>query len=192
MDSKVERLLMFCLIGVSLKDNRFLSLRKRTTLKSLFQKRCLGRLWERLYEEVGAATFQLFPFGAKMSKISESDIPFTHRVDNLYQFTYLVRWDEDGNVTITKRHLNWTRSVYGYMTPYVTNNPRGAYLNSRDLDLGRNNNNGTAQASTWGRSYFKDNFDRLVHVKTKVDPTNFFRNEQSIPPLPSREKERGD
>jgi hypothetical protein len=31
----------------------------------------------------------------------------------------------------------------------------------------------------------KNNFDRLVHVKTKVDPANFFRNEQSIPPLSS-------
>ncbi|GMN19847.1 hypothetical protein TIFTF001_042935 [Ficus carica] len=80
------------------------------------------------------------------------------------------------------------------MTPYVSKNPRGAYLNYRDLDLGRNNNKGTvsyAQASTWGRSYFKDNFDRLVHVKTEVDPTNFFKNEQSIPPLPLRIRDRG-
>ncbi|KAJ7015310.1 Cannabidiolic acid synthase [Populus alba x Populus x berolinensis] len=39
------------------------------------------------------------------------------------------------------------------------------------------------QARIWGTKYFKNNFDRLVHVKTKVDPANFFRNEQSIPPL---------
>jgi hypothetical protein len=28
---------------------------------------------------------------------------------------------------------------------------------------------------------FKDNFMRLVKVKSKVDPDNFFKNEQSIP-----------
>ncbi|KAJ6950591.1 hypothetical protein NC651_004309 [Populus alba x Populus x berolinensis] len=33
--------------------------------------------------------------------------------------------------------------------------------------------------------YFKNNFDRVVRVKTAVDPANFFRNEQSIPPLSS-------
>ncbi|CAI8617801.1 unnamed protein product [Vicia faba] len=32
--------------------------------------------------------------------------------------------------------------------------------------------------------YFKGNFNRLVMVKTEVDPSNFFRHEQSIPPLP--------
>ncbi|GMN64882.1 hypothetical protein TIFTF001_033950 [Ficus carica] len=150
----------------------------------------LEKLWKRLYEEkVGIASFQLFPYGAKMSEIPESQIPFPHRAGNLYEFTYLVRWNEDGNVTATERHWDWIRNAYAYMTPFVSINPRGAYLNYRDLDLGRNNNKGTvsyAQASAWGRSYFKDNFDRLVHVKTKVDPTNFFRNEQSIPPLPLR------
>ncbi|KAF3975249.1 hypothetical protein CMV_001479 [Castanea mollissima] len=39
------------------------------------------------------------------------------------------------------------------------------------------------QASVWGTKYFKNNFKRLVFVKTVFDPTNFFRNEQSIPPL---------
>ncbi|GMN64880.1 hypothetical protein TIFTF001_033949 [Ficus carica] len=150
----------------------------------------LERVWERLYElEVGVAFFQLYPYGARMSKIPQSEIPFPHRAGNRFEFTYLVRWNDDGNVTRNERHLEWIRSAYAYMTPYVTKNPRGAYLNYRDLDLGRNNDKGTtsyAQASTWGKSYFKNNFDRLVHVKTKVDPTNFFRNEQSIPPLPLR------
>ena len=75
------------------------------------------------------------------------------------------------------------------MTPYVSKKPRAAYLNYRDLVLGTNNDKGPtsyAQASIWGKKYFGKNFKRLVHIKTKVDPTNFFRNEQSIPPLPLR------
>ncbi|KAL5200170.1 hypothetical protein ABZP36_021373 [Zizania latifolia] len=35
----------------------------------------------------------------------------------------------------------------------------------------------------WGERYFKGNFDRLARTKAKVDPTDYFRNEQSIPPL---------
>ncbi|KAL8512908.1 hypothetical protein ACS0TY_019169 [Phlomoides rotata] len=72
------------------------------------------------------------------------------------------------------------------MTPYVSNNPRAAYMNYRDLDIGVNNDKGqitVAQARTWGVRYFGNNFDRLVWVKTNVDPLNFFRNQQSIPPL---------
>ncbi|GJM98212.1 hypothetical protein PR202_ga15200 [Eleusine coracana subsp. coracana] len=35
----------------------------------------------------------------------------------------------------------------------------------------------------WGDKYFGGNFQRLALVKGKVDPTDYFRNEQSIPPL---------
>ncbi|KAK7844371.1 cannabidiolic acid synthase-like 2 [Quercus suber] len=39
------------------------------------------------------------------------------------------------------------------------------------------------EARVWGLKYFKGNFKRLAQVKSKVDPKNFFRNEQSIPLL---------
>ncbi|KAK9103284.1 hypothetical protein Sjap_020538 [Stephania japonica] len=32
----------------------------------------------------------------------------------------------------------------------------------------------------WGSKYFNNNFDRMVTVKSRVDPDNFFRYEQSI------------
>ncbi|KAK8983698.1 hypothetical protein V6N11_009486 [Hibiscus sabdariffa] len=71
------------------------------------------------------------------------------------------------------------------MAPFVSNSPREAYVGYRDLDLGENDEDGHtgyARASVWGRKYFKNNFDRLVKIKTMVDPQNFFRHEQSIPP----------
>jgi len=67
-------------------------------------------------------------------------------------------------------------------------NPREAYVNYRDLDIRINKlagNTSYKQASIWGRKYFKNNFDRLVRVKTAVDPANFFRHERSIPSLSS-------
>ena len=72
------------------------------------------------------------------------------------------------------------------MAPFVARFPREAYVNYRDLDLGMNRINGSTSildASAWGKKYFKNNFNRLVLVKTKVDPDNFFRHEQSIPTL---------
>ena len=106
-----------------------------------------------------------------MKEIPESEIPFPHRAGNIYSVIYYVEWEE-GNVTTTERHINWTRRVYSYMTPYVTKNPRASYLNYRDLDLGRNNYKGPtsyAQASIWGVKYFKNNFKKLVQVGSGKD-----------------------
>uniref|UniRef100_A0A1J3DKP6 Reticuline oxidase-like protein n=1 Tax=Noccaea caerulescens TaxID=107243 RepID=A0A1J3DKP6_NOCCA len=74
------------------------------------------------------------------------------------------------------------------MTGFVSKNPRNAYLNYRDVDIGVNDHgpNSYKEGEVYGRKYFGNNFDRLVKVKTAVDPDNFFRNEQSIPTLPSK------
>ncbi|XP_075663967.1 tetrahydroberberine oxidase-like [Castanea sativa] len=145
----------------------------------------LEGIWQRLYEkEAELAGLILTPYGGKMSEISESAIPFPHRAGNIYKIQYLVYWSEEGTAA-TESHVSWIRRLYAYMAPYVSKSPREAYINYRDLDIGTNNEGNTSyrQASIWGTKYFKNNFKRLVHVKTVFDPTNFFRNEQSIPPL---------
>ena len=117
-----------------------------------------------------------------MSRISESKIPFPHRKGVKFMIYYQSAW-QDGEKSAAK-HLNWIRKLYDYMAPYVSKNPREAYLNYRDLDIGMNSKNTSVkEASVWGYKYFKHNFKRLVRVKTEVDPNNFFKNEQSIPPL---------
>ncbi|KAL3533581.1 hypothetical protein ACH5RR_007102 [Cinchona calisaya] len=144
----------------------------------------LKGIWEILLEETGVVEVQLSPFGGRLSEISESATPFPHRAGNIYMIHYVVAWGgEDANAESTK-HINWIRRLSCYLASYVSESPRAAYINYRDLDLGVNNEGNTSykQASNWGPKYFKNNFKRLVRVKTKVDPSNFFRNEQSIPP----------
>ncbi|XP_022152426.1 berberine bridge enzyme-like 18 [Momordica charantia] len=149
-------------------------------------------LWELLNQkEVQFARMHLIPYGGKMNEISESETPYPHRAGNLYNIHYVVSWG--GDEDIAQKHISWIRKLYNYMTPFVSKNPRGAYVNYRDLDLGINNINeytSYEKASIWGLKYYKDNFERLVSIKTKVDPTDFFTNQQSIPSLLSSKKRR--
>ncbi|XP_051125960.1 tetrahydroberberine oxidase-like [Andrographis paniculata] len=146
----------------------------------------LEGLWKLMLEdEAELAQVIPVPYGGRMAEISESALPFPHRAGNLYKFQHIVFWNEPGEEA-SKRHIDWMRRLYEYLTPYVSKSPRAGYINYRDLDLGVNDvqgNTSYAKASVWGLKYFNKNFRKLVEVKTRVDPTDFFRNEQSIPPF---------
>ncbi|TQD86651.1 hypothetical protein C1H46_027777 [Malus baccata] len=146
----------------------------------------LEGLWKAMLE-LDSLQLMLTPYGGRMSEIYDWEIPFPHRKGNLFEIQYVDNWVDDKE---TEEHIRGVRSVYEYMTPYVSKSPRAAYLNYRDLDLGRNKDANTsyAEASAWGLKYFKNNFRRLVQIKTSVDPDNFFRDEQSIPVLQSAKK----
>ena len=87
---------------------------------------------------------------------------------------------------MTDYYIDLIRKLHKFMTPFVSKNPREAYFNYIDLNLGINHNGKASyqEGKVYRIKYFKANFNRLVKIKTKVDPGNFFRNEQSIPTLP--------
>ncbi|XP_041995731.1 cannabidiolic acid synthase-like [Salvia splendens] len=148
----------------------------------------LKGIWGRMFEaEADQFLIILTPYGGRMSEIMASATPFPHRAGNFYKIQHLVYWNESEDQD-SESYTSWMRRLYSFLTPYVSRSPRQAYLNYRDLDIGVNNSNGMTsykRASVWGKKYFLQNFDRLVRVKTMVDPHNFFNNEQSIPPLHS-------
>ncbi|MBA0872070.1 hypothetical protein Goshw_006041 [Gossypium schwendimanii] len=136
-----------------------------------------------LEEGTDFAITMIEAFGGKMDEIRENELPFPHRSGILFESVYIVQWtnEEDAGLCI-----NWMRRLYSYMSSYASKYLRGAYYNYKDLDLGTNNINGYTsyeQASAWGLKYFRNNFKRLVRIKTMIDPINFFSNEQSVPPL---------
>ncbi|KAE9610673.1 putative tetrahydroberberine oxidase [Lupinus albus] len=142
-------------------------------------------LWKEMikYGKIGLA---FNPYGGKMDKIPCDATPFPHRAGNLFKIQYSVTWKEPG-VSLDKKFLDHTRKLYKYMTPFVSNNPRRAFLNYRDIDIGINNfgNDSYQQGLVYGVKYFNKNFQRLVKIKSAVDPENFFKHEQSIPTHPS-------
>ncbi|XP_030441060.2 berberine bridge enzyme-like 19 [Syzygium oleosum] len=158
--------------------------RKSDYVQTPISKANLELLWKKMIE-LGKVGLVFNPYGGRMSEIPASATPFPHRAGNLFKIQYSINWSED-DPELEKNYLEQARSLHSFMTPFVSKNPRSAYLNYRDLDIGTSTNgkNSYEEGRVYGVSYFNDNFERLVKVKTAVDPTNFFRNEQSIPPLP--------
>ncbi|KAJ4782057.1 FAD-binding Berberine family protein [Rhynchospora pubera] len=145
------------------------------------------KIWEEIFDRFryeGAGVIYFETKGGHMSTISESALPFPHRKGVLYSLQSLVFWPENAKVS-EERYLGWLNEMRNFLTPYMSKNPRRAYVNFRDLDLGKNEEGSTnyENARDWGEKYFMGNFKRLALIKGKVDPENFFWHEQSIPPL---------
>ncbi|KAI9127346.1 hypothetical protein K1719_001905 [Acacia pycnantha] len=156
---------------------------KTDYMRQVIPETALNSIWRRFMQD-DEAVMTWVPYGGLMSRISESTLPYPHRKGVLFESQYVAMWF-DGEKSMQK-HMNWVRRLYDFMSPYAPRFPREAYVNYRDLDLGMNQFNTTSflRSSTWGFKYYKDNFIRLVKVKSEVDPSNLFRHEQSIPPLP--------
>ena len=183
--------------GFNKDDPLELLLNRTTSYKSSFKaksdfvkepipKTGLEGAWKIVSEEDTLAMLLMDPYGGRMNETSESETPFPHRKGNLYNIQYLVKWEVNSKEAY-KKHEEWAKMIYKYMTPYVSKSPRASYFNYKDLDLGQNKHHNTSysEASVWGKKYFKGNFRRLAQIKTEFDPENFFWNEQSIPPLTS-------
>ena len=157
--------------------------RKSDYVQTPISKNDLEGLWKKLIE-LGKPGMVFNSYGGRMNEIPASETPFPHRAGNIFKIQYSVNWHEEG-AEADKKYLNLIRELYSYMTPFVSNSPRASYLNYRDIDIGINHNGKDSyqEGKVYGHKYFLNNFERLVKVKTAVDPQDFFRYEQSIPPL---------
>lgn len=78
----------------------------------------------------------------------------------------LTAWDEQMPVE-QNRHIQWTRNFWSAMEPFAQEKVYVNMLDAGDKRL---------------RASYGPNYDRLVALKNRYDPTNFFRSNQNIPP----------
>ncbi|MBA0881246.1 hypothetical protein Goshw_005123, partial [Gossypium schwendimanii] len=129
---------------------------EKMTIQASFTSMFLGSieelipLMEEKFPELGldeakSASMLFVGFGGKMDEILETEYPYPHRAGNLYTILYTVDWEEKENIN-SEKFMSWMRRVYNYMTPYVSQSPREAYINYRDLDIGTNKINNSKRS----------------------------------------------
>jgi FAD/FMN-containing dehydrogenase len=100
-----------------------------------------------------------------VGRVGAQDTAFSNR-DAKYNFTVVAGWTEP---TEDSLYVPWTRSFGDAMKALATG---AGYVNYMTDD------EGAARV----RATYETNFERLVAVKRKYDPTNFFSGNQNIAP----------
>ncbi|XP_019099203.1 PREDICTED: berberine bridge enzyme-like 6 [Camelina sativa] len=155
---------------------------KSDFVKKPIPKEGLEKLWKTMFKFNNSVSLQLNPYGGVMDRIPATATAFPHRKGNLFKIQYSTMW-LDANAT--ESSLAMMKELFEVAEPYVSSNPREAFFNFRDIDIGSNPSGETNvdKAKIYGYKYFLGNLKRLMQVKAKYDPENFFKNEQSIPPV---------
>jgi hypothetical protein len=110
------------------------------------------------------STMHLYPINGAVHGVGKNDTAFSYRDATWAMVMVGVDPDPDNREKITA----WTRNYWEALRPHSAG---GAYVNFM-MDEGHDR----VQAT------YRDNYQRLVAIKKKYDPTNFFRVNQNIKP----------
>jgi FAD/FMN-containing dehydrogenase len=97
-------------------------------------------------------------------RVANSETAYSHR-HLQYDLVILSAWTDPAE---TERNIGWTRSFFAALEPELSG---GVYVN----DLGD-------EGSERVRHAYGENYERLVELKQRYDPTNLFRLNQNIDP----------
>jgi FAD/FMN-containing dehydrogenase len=108
----------------------------------------------------------IFSLGGAIARVPEETTAFPYR-DACHDINIVASWlpEEAGD---TDRHIDWVREFFRALEPYS----RGVYVNFTSDDA-----NDRVRAA-----YSDQQWARLTALKSKYDPTNFFRMNANIPP----------
>jgi FAD/FMN-containing dehydrogenase len=87
--------------------------------------------------------------------------------DDQWDYDVISQWNDPAEAP---GHIQWTRNFWNAVEPFATGE---VYVNHLDAEEGT-----TRIRAAYGRNY-----DRLVALKNRYDPTNLFRLNQNIKPL---------
>jgi Berberine and berberine like. len=103
-------------------------------------------------------------YGGVASRVGVSETAFAQRQAQ-YSVLFLAQWADPGE---SQRHIEWARDLADSMRPFSS----GAYFLNYLGEEGKD----TIKAA------FGSNYERLMAVKKKYDPKNFFFLNQNIKP----------
>ena len=103
-------------------------------------------------------------FGGAVSRVGAEDTAFRHR-DVAYDIAILGEWADRGTSAV---NVQWVRDVASVTAPFSTG---GVYVNF----LGE-------EGEDQVKAAYGSHYQRLVALKRKYDPTNFFHLNQNIKP----------
>jgi len=106
----------------------------------------------------------MYPISGAASKPGPTDTPWAYR-DAKYAGVFV---GVDADPANAEKITNWAKSYQEALHPYSSG---GAYTNFM-MDEGQER----------VRDSYRQNYDRLVEIKTKYDPGNLFRVNQNIKP----------
>ena len=104
--------------------------------------------------------------GNAANRVGPDATAFSHR-EALYDFLMLSGWEHPAEA---ERNMRWTRELHDAMQPFMHG---GLYVNA----LGEEDFQQRIRAA-----YRPKTYERLVALKNKYDPTNFFRLNPNIKP----------
>ncbi len=111
------------------------------------------------------STMHLYPVNGAAQRVGKSDTAYSYREALFAEVIVGADPDPANNEKITA----WCKEYWEALHPYSAG---GAYVNFMMDDEGQDR----------VRATYRDNYDRLVGIKKKYDPDNFFRVNQNIRP----------
>ncbi len=104
-------------------------------------------------------------FGGAVERIGQDETAFSPR-DHHYNFLIISRWTDAAE---SERHIRWTRELWDMMQPFAV---EAAYVNYLAEE----------ESERVQGIYGATKYERLVALKNKYDPTNFFRLNPNVKP----------
>jgi FAD/FMN-containing dehydrogenase len=105
--------------------------------------------------------------GDVVNSAGRTDTAYVHR-DMLTLLRPTPVWPDDAPPSVGQGLIEWTSEMVDLIAPVTADESYQNFPNRLIRD--------------WPREYYAENFPRLVAVKSRYDPANLFRNQQSIPP----------
>lgn len=143
---------------------------RHTYVKSNFLKAMTNPAIDTMSEWAGKSPspYTFAPFlehwhGA-VNRVGAGEIAFPHRGHSWN----LIAWSSWADPAETEKNIHWTREYWKAMNPFVVS---GSYVNYV-----------SDEGDTFARAAYGPNYERLVALKNKYDPTNFFHMNHNIKP----------